>query len=135
MGGGILLIIDPRSSTPIYQQIVEGVKENIMKEILEPGERMPSVREMAKMLLLNPNTVQKAYQELERQKVIVTLRGKGTFISEEYKGERDQQKMQELKEWFKKGIVEAHYIGLKREELFKIIEEAMRELEGGEKSD
>jgi len=65
--------------------------------------------------------------------VIVTIRGRGTFVSEDYKGKRDQEKMQEIREWFKKGIIEAHYIGLNKEELLQIIEEAMNELEGGEK--
>ncbi|WZL73436.1 GntR family transcriptional regulator [Clostridiaceae bacterium 35-E11] len=123
--------IDPRSSTPIYQQIVESVKENILKGMIEPGERMPSVREMAKMMTLNPNTVQKAYQELERQKVIVSIRGRGTFISEDYEGKKDQDKMKALRELFKKGIVEAHYIGIEKEELFKMIEDILKELEGG----
>ncbi len=69
--------VDASSSTPIYQQIVDNVKESILKGLIEPGEKLPSVRELAKILTLNPNTIQKAYQELERQKVIVTLRGKG----------------------------------------------------------
>ncbi len=72
--------VDASSSTPIYQQIVDNVKESILKGLIEPGEKLPSVRELAKILTLNPNTIQKAYQELERQKVIVTLRGKGGLM-------------------------------------------------------
>ena len=77
--------IDISSSTPIYEQLVDSIKEGILKGLLEPGEKLPSVRELAKTMTLNPNTIQKAYQELERQKVIVTLRGKGTYISSNYK--------------------------------------------------
>ena len=75
--------IDMRSRTPIYEQIIDSIKELVVKGVLIPGERLPSVRDMAKEMTLNPNTVQKAYQELERQGIISTLRGKGTFISED----------------------------------------------------
>ncbi|MGI6424338.1 MAG: GntR family transcriptional regulator, partial [Tepidanaerobacteraceae bacterium] len=55
-----MIDIDVTSSTPIYAQIVNGIKEGILKGLFEPGEKLPSVRDMAKMMTLNPNTVQKA---------------------------------------------------------------------------
>ncbi|MBF8983718.1 GntR family transcriptional regulator [Lutibacter sp. B2] len=122
--------IDPRSSTPIYLQIVEKVKENILKGILELEEKMPSVRELAKMMTINPNTIQKAYAELERQKVIVKIRGKGTFVSADYNGKKDEERMKALKDLFKKGIVEARYLGLKKEEVINMIENILEELKG-----
>lgn len=127
--------IDISSSTPIYQQIVDSVKEGILKGLIEPEEKLPSVRELAKMMTLNPNTIQKAYKELERQKVIVTLRGKGTYISSDYKPRKDEDKLMELKDLFKKGIIEAHYMGLKEKDILKMIEELLKELEGVEKDD
>ena len=66
--------IDARSSTPIYEQIMGQIKEAIMRGLLEPGEKLPSVREMSTLLTVNPNTVSKAYQELEREKAIETIR-------------------------------------------------------------
>ncbi|NLV75398.1 GntR family transcriptional regulator [Keratinibaculum paraultunense] len=127
--------VDASSSTPIYQQIVDNVKESILKGLIEPGEKLPSVRELAKILTLNPNTIQKAYQELERQKVIVTLRGKGTYVSSDYKPRRDEYKLMEVKELFKKGIIEAHYMGFKEKDILNIIEELFKELEGVDEND
>lgn len=127
--------IDISSSTPIYEQLIDSVKEGILKGLMEPGEKLPSVRELAKMLTLNPNTVQKAYQELERQKVTITLRGKGTYISSDYKPRKDEDKIMEVKDLFKKGIVEARYMGFKEKDILKIIEEILKELEGVESND
>lgn len=72
-----MFIIDGRSAKPIYEQIVDQVKEQLLKGILKSGDQLPSVRQLAGMLTINPNTVSKAYQELERQKVIETIRGRG----------------------------------------------------------
>ena len=66
----VIINIDARSSTPIYEQIVIGIKELILKNILSPGDKLPSVREMASTLTTNPNTVSKAYAELERMRII-----------------------------------------------------------------
>ncbi|NLZ52803.1 MAG: GntR family transcriptional regulator [Thermoanaerobacteraceae bacterium] len=125
-----MIDIDATSSTPIYAQIVNGMKEGILKGYFEPGEKLPSVRDMAKMLTLNPNTVQKAYKELERQKVVVTIQGRGTFISEEYKPRKDEHKLIEVKEAFKKGIIEAFYMGFSKEELIAIVKNLLDEMEG-----
>ncbi|MCF6460792.1 GntR family transcriptional regulator [Clostridium sp. Cult3] len=127
--------IDASSSTPIYEQIVDSIKESILKGIIEPGEKLPSVRELAKLLTLNPNTIQKAYQELERQKVIVTLRGKGTYVASDYKPRKDEDKLMEVKELFKKGIIEAHYMGFKEKDILNMIEELFEELEGVDTDD
>ncbi len=68
------------SSQPIYQQIVEKVCRMIVRNDIQGGEKLPSVRDMAIKLGVNPNTVQRAYQELERQFVIETRRGQGSFV-------------------------------------------------------
>ena len=94
--------IDMRSRTPIYEQIIDSIKELVVKGVLIPGERLPSVRDMAKEMTLNPNTVQKAYQELERQGIISTLRGKGTFISEDIQANNKILKRSQLMEELKK---------------------------------
>ncbi|WP_416197512.1 MAG: Transcriptional regulator, GntR family [Sporanaerobacter sp.] len=130
-----MINIDATSSTPIYEQIVNEIKEGILKGIIEPGDKLPSVREMAKMMTLNPNTIQKAYQELERQKVTVTIRGKGTFVSEDYKPRKDEEKLMEVKEIFKKGIVEAYYMGFKEEDIYEMIKSLLKELKGVEEDD
>ncbi len=77
-----MIEIDYRSDTPIYEQIIEQFKVNIVKGIYKPKDRVMSVRKMAAMLDITPSTVSKAYTELERQGIIYTIRAKGTYISE-----------------------------------------------------
>ena len=74
--------LDYRDARPIYTQIIDGVKEQITTGVLMPGDKLPSVREMAGSLAINPNTIQRAYRELENQGYLVTLPGKGTFAAE-----------------------------------------------------
>jgi GntR family transcriptional regulator len=126
----VIFIIDPRSSTPIYEQIINEVKANIVKGILQPGDKLPSVRELASMLTANPNTISKAYGELERLKIIETLRGKGTFVAIDYKPKMEEDKMAALKINLKKLLLDAHYMGYKKEDLKKIIDELYDELLG-----
>ena len=130
-----MIDIDATSSTPIYVQIVNAMKEGILKGLFEPGEKLPSVRDMAKMMTLNPNTVQKAYKELEGQKVVVTIQGRGTYISEEYKPRKDEHKLNEVKETLKKGIVEAIYMGFSKEELIALTKDLLDEMEGANAND
>lgn len=67
---------------PIYIQIVEAFHRALARGDLNPEDRAPAVRELAAQLVVNPNTVQRAYQELERQGLLVTRRGLGTFVTE-----------------------------------------------------
>ncbi|EEG76413.1 GntR family transcriptional regulator [Dethiobacter alkaliphilus] len=74
--------VDPHSGVPIYVQLKEQVKKAVAGGVLKPGEQLPSVRELALKLTVNPNTVAKVYQELEREGVIRVARGLGTFVAE-----------------------------------------------------
>lgn len=67
---------------PIYLQIVNQVKRAVASGVLVPGDRLPTVRQLAVDLTINPNTVAKAYQELEREGVISTVPGRGTFVGQ-----------------------------------------------------
>ena len=67
--------------------------------------------------------------------MIVTLRGKGTYVSSDYKPRKDEYKLMEVKELFKKGIIEAHYMGFKEKDILNIIEELFKELEGVDEND
>ncbi|MBQ1705756.1 MAG: GntR family transcriptional regulator [Clostridia bacterium] len=69
---------DPR---PIYEQIMENLRRLIVSGAMAPGEKLPSVRELAIQLAINPNTIQRAYRELENEGYIVTLPGKGSFVA------------------------------------------------------
>ena len=72
--------LDYRDARPIYTQIIDGFKEQISAGILKTGERLPSVRELAVELSINPNTIQRAYRQLELEGWIATVPGKGCFV-------------------------------------------------------
>ena len=72
--------LDYRSARPIYAQIMDGLKEQVSAGVLQPGEKLPSVRELAASLAINPNTIQRAYRQLEMEGWIATLPGKGCFV-------------------------------------------------------
>lgn len=77
----MLLQVDPESSVPLYAQIVERVKWGLVTASLKQGDQLPSVRELATRLRINPNTVVKAYRELEHDGCVVTRQGQGTFVT------------------------------------------------------
>lgn len=122
-----MINIDSRSSKPIYEQIIERIKENIIKGILKPGDKLPSVRELAAAITINPNTISKAYSELERSKAIEVVRGKGTFVAENFKPVINEEKMKEIKEHMKEIIIEAHYIGVDKDKLIDTLNEVYSE--------
>lgn len=75
--------LDYRDARPIYCQIVDNYRSQITAGILAPGDRLPSVRELATQLAINPNTIQRAYRELELQGWIASVPGKGSFVCEQ----------------------------------------------------
>ncbi|MBQ8797747.1 MAG: GntR family transcriptional regulator [Oscillospiraceae bacterium] len=75
-----MIHLDYRDARPIYSQIVDGFREQIIAGILPGGEKLPSVRELAASLTINPNTIQRAYRELEAGGWIATVPGKGCFV-------------------------------------------------------
>ena len=72
--------LDYRDARPIYTQICDGFREQIATGVLQPGEKLPSVRELAGELAINPNTIQRSYRQLEMEGWIVTVPGKGCFV-------------------------------------------------------
>lgn len=125
-----MFIIDPRSTDPIYQQIIDQTKEQILKGILKKGDQLPPVRQLAGMLSINPNTVSRAYQDLERQKIIETIRGKGTFICTLPQKKVDEERMEELYKALKNICVELHYMGLEETEVVDQVDQIFKDLKG-----
>jgi len=76
-----MVMINHQSTQPYYAQLVAGLKQDIQHGILQPHDQLPSVRALAKANLLNPNTVAKAYKQLEAEQVVRTVPGKGTYIN------------------------------------------------------
>ncbi len=75
-----LFTVDPRSGVPLYLQLIEQVKRAVALGTMEPGEQLPTVKALALDLTINPNTVARAYRELERDRVIETSPGRGSFV-------------------------------------------------------
>lgn len=134
IGGNSLIELDLRSRQPIYEQLVEKLKQLIIHRILKQDEQLPSIRALAQQLSINPNTIQKAYRELEAQGYIYSVKGKGSFVNN--LSEIDNQAdIRRLKEQLRKLIAEAMFLGLTREELMRLIQETDIDANGGEKDD
>lgn len=125
-----LISINPLDNKPIYEQIIESIKEGMIRGIINPGEKLLSVRKLSSELSINPNTVQKAYSELERQNVIVTVKGRGTYVSQDYKPEINKRKLNFLKKDLKNLVVNFHYHGITKDKFIDIVDEIYGELEG-----
>ncbi|GAK01431.1 GntR family transcriptional regulator [Geomicrobium sp. JCM 19055] len=110
-----MINIDPSSKEPIYRQIVTAFKEQVARGVLEQNEKIPSVRELSSQIVVNPNTISKAYQELEREGIIITVRGRGTFIAEQVVKEIVSKDIEEVKEKVKQLVLEGYYAGIEKE--------------------
>ena len=110
-----MILLDYRDARPIYAQICDGFREQICAGILRPGDKLPSVRELAAELSINPNTIQRAYRQLEAEGWIATVPGKGCFVSglPEY----TMEQRQELLAAFDKTAAALLRIGVSREEM------------------
>lgn len=113
-----MINLDYQSRTPIYEQIIKQIEKYVALGILKPKEQIPSIREMAGNLGINPNTVKKAYSELENKGVIQTFSTKGTFISDnidEIKKINIESKIDEIKEI----INELEKFGITKDEIIE----------------
>ncbi|GLB59506.1 GntR family transcriptional regulator [Cytobacillus sp. NCCP-133] len=126
--------LDVRSRKPIYEQLVERLKELIITEVLKADEQLPSVRMLAQQLTINPNTIQKAYRELESQGYIYSIKGKGSFVSPATPNQ-NSEKIIKVKTELSKLISEALYLGITADELFKMIKEIDTIVGGGIEND
>jgi GntR family transcriptional regulator len=126
--------LDIRSRQPIYEQLVEKLKELIMNKILKVDEQLPSVRTLAQQLTINPNTIQKAYRELERQGYIYSVPGKGSFVSES-SSIINNEKLEKVKQELLKILSEAVYLGITKEDIVTLFEKIDETVKGGESLD
>ncbi|MFS0561315.1 GntR family transcriptional regulator [Terribacillus sp. 179-K 1B1 HS] len=117
--------LDLRSGKPIYEQIVDKFKELIINQVLDTDEKLPSVRELAQQLTINPNTIQKAYRELENQELIYSVKGRGSFVNA-ISSKVDPHKVKQMEEELKKLLTEALYIGMTSEEIRDVVEQQLR---------
>ena len=116
-----MLTLDYRDSRPIYGQIKDGLRRMIVSGAIEPGEKLPSVRAMAVDLAINPNTIQRAYAELEAEGFIDSVPGKGSFAARDAGGagtrQRDPSREAELIRRLREIVAELRYLGMKEDEI------------------
>lgn len=127
-----MFVIDTRSDKPIYEQIIDNIKELSLKGILKSQDRLPSIRELAGMLTVNPNTVNKAYQELERQNVIETVRGKGTFMCEIGEMQINKHRAGKAMERLKDICIELSYMGFEKKDIIEEVENIYDDIKEGD---
>ena len=116
-----MIILDYRDTRPLYEQIVDKFQMVILSGALEPNSRMPSVRSLAVELSINPNTIQRAYSELERNGFLYTVKGKGNYVaySDSLKDVRKQEILEKLRDLKK----EALSMGMTVKELTEFLEQ------------
>ncbi len=110
------------NNIPIYLQIIDNIKRDIVVGKLKAGQKMSSVRELARILKVNPNTMQRVYQELDREKITFTKRGMGTYVTEE------EKTISSLKKEISKKIIldfveGMNKLGFSNEEMINILKE------------
>jgi GntR family transcriptional regulator len=119
--------IDPSSGTPIYRQLVDQVRQAVASGVLRAGDRLPSVRDLAVELAVNPNTVAKAYQELEREGVVETPRGKGSFIADRDHLVTEAERLRQFTEAADKLVADAYRLGIESDRAAAVFRERLAE--------
>ena len=116
-----MISISYRDNRPIYEQVRDNYRQMIITGVLPAGSRMPSVREVASSLAINPNTIQRAYRELEAEGYIVSIQGKGSFVSD--RTDAVTARREELKEKLHALLKELLQAGAEEREILGIVKE------------
>lgn len=124
--------ISPQDGVPIYRQIVNQVKHLVASKRLKAGDEMPSIRHLAQQLLINPNTVARAYRELEGAGVLLSRRGSGTRVSDNGSPLSRKERMKILSERAEALISEARQLGVELEEVVELVRREHDDLEASE---
>ena len=124
-GDSNVVSVNYRDPRPIYEQVKDGFRKLMVSGTLKENEKLPSVRELAAELAINPNTIQRAYRELESEGYIYSVPGKGSFAAG--KQEVDEGRKKALLSQFDETVTELGYLGVSQEELCRRIREGARE--------
>lgn len=125
-----MILIDYKSRKPIYEQIIDSIKSLIVSGVLERDDQLPLVRQLAQELAINPNTIQKAYGELEREGVIYSLKGRGSFVGSGIQELRMVQQ-QELIEQIFEISGELCELQVPQQEVCAVVQRAYEQEKGG----
>lgn len=120
-----MIQLNENSQIPIYQQVYDGLLQLIIHKVLEEGDKLPSVRELALMLEINPNTIQKAYKSLEKDQFIESIKGKGNFVCQ-YSQILSNYKT-DLEEKFEDVIKELVLVGETKESIIDRVSKIIKE--------
>ncbi len=120
--------IDPRSHIPIYLQIADGIRAAVAAGVYRPGEALPSLRAMAINTQVNPNTVQRAYDELAREGLIYSQRGKGLFVAEQGMPSAQERAKDGVNRAFEGAIRAGLAAGMSPEQVREVFEAAMDQM-------
>lgn len=123
----MFLKIDPNNGIPIYDQIVRQVKYAIAEGTLTPGQLIPSVRELARQITVNPNTIQRAYQQLQDEEVVESLRGRGLAVCRGAVKQCVQDRHELLRVRLEQVIQEGLRSGLEPEQLSSLFEKILKQ--------
>ena len=116
-----MISLNYRDSRPIYEQIKDGLRKLIVTSALAADDKLPSVRSLATQLSINPNTIQRAYNELENEGYIYSVPGKGSFAAGN--AGADEARRKELKDKVRELVAELRYLGVSQEELQALVAE------------
>ncbi|NLW02498.1 MAG: GntR family transcriptional regulator [Clostridiaceae bacterium] len=129
-----MIIIDLRSPKPLYEQIKDNIKQLIVTGALSEDEKLPSVRELAQTTSINPNTIQKAYKDLESDGFIYSVPGRGSFVAAPPE-KKDPERIESLISSIKSEVRELSYLGMTRHEILKLIDKSIIADEEGKTHD
>ena len=115
-----MIHLDYRDGRPIYEQVQDGLRRLMVSGVLREGEKLPSVRALAGQLAINPNTIQRAYEALEREGYVYSVGGKGSFVAP--RKEVDTARQEELLNKLDACVRELLFLGVSREELLRRVE-------------
>jgi GntR family transcriptional regulator len=116
---------------PIYQQLVGQIREGVARGKLRPGERLPSVRELSRKLVVNPNTIARVYTELERDGVLYTRPGSGVFVAEPSNDFTRAARKKRLFDQVDSLLTEAVYLGFTSDQVQEAVSERSRQFQWG----
>ena len=118
--------VDPTSRVPIYRQLMDQIRQAVARGRLRPSARLPSVRVLSRELVVNPNTVARAYTELERDGVLNTRQGLGVFIAEPQAELTGAARRERLFEAIDRFLTEAVHLGFSADEVLSAVEKRIR---------
>lgn len=121
--------LDLKSRKSIYEQVIDNLKEQIMTGRITAGFKIPSVRELSKTISVNPNTVQKAYRELERQGYIYTIQGVGNFVADKGDIVADEGVLRKAKDKLRDALKQILYLGISIKDIRGITSEIIDDIE------